>query len=207
MAIETPLRMPQWNFTSIRNPFVAAASFCLFSMAAAHADDASARLQSGPDIGSDVTSFYVRAVTGPQAGKSVCYVCRNGDRPVAMIFLRELGPDSSRLLKQIDQYVNDHRADGVRCFVVLLTDKSQADSARLQTLSFDEKLAIPLTIAADASANDSSRRIASDAAVTVVLYNRLKVAARFGFRSGECDEAACQSVLNATSKLVRDSIN
>ena len=164
------------------------------------------KLASGPEIGSNVSSFYVRAVTGPHAGKSVCYVCRNGDRPVAMIFLRDVGADAARLLKQIDRFVNEHRAEGLRCFVVLLTEKSQADSARLQTLSFDEKLAIPLTVTTDASLNDSTRRIAPDAEVTVVLYNRLKVAARFGYRPGECDEAACESVLDATEKLVRESV-
>lgn len=169
------------------------------------AEESQTPVASGPEIGSDVTSFYVRAVTGPLAGKSVCYVCRNGDRPVAMIFLRELGDDTSRLLKQLDRLVNDHRAHGLRCFVVLLTDKSQSDSARLQTLSFDEKLEIPLTIATDASANDSTRGIAPEAAVTVVLYNRLKVAARFGYRTGECDQAACESILHATGQMVRES--
>ena len=36
-------------------------------------------------VGDEVPSFYVRTVTGPLAGKSVCYVCRHGDRPVAMV--------------------------------------------------------------------------------------------------------------------------
>ncbi len=44
-------------------------------------------------VGEEVPSFYVRTVTGPLAGKSVCYVCRHGDRPVVMVLLRELGPE------------------------------------------------------------------------------------------------------------------
>ena len=207
MSIVANFRFERWPGFARRALFPAFFFLCvgLGSTGVLKALEDWPELDSGPEVGSSVSSFYVRAVTGPHAGKSVCYVCRNGDRPVAMIFLRDVGADAARLLKQIDRFVNEHRAEGLRCFVVLLTEKSQTDSARLQTLSFDEKLAIPLTVTTDASLNDSNRRIAPDAEVTVVLYNRLKVAARFGYRTGECDEAACESVLNATEKLVRES--
>src|SRR5690349_11031952 len=106
-------------------------------------------------VAEEVPSFYVRAVTGPLAGKSVCYVCRNGDRPVVAVMLRELTPETTALLKDLDRTVNQHRADGLRCFAVLVTDSPQRDSARLQTLAFDEKIDLPLTLVSEGATQGS----------------------------------------------------
>ncbi|WP_157605168.1 hypothetical protein [Schlesneria paludicola] len=160
---------------------------------------------SGPEVGTEVTTFYVRAVTGPHSGKSVCYVCRNGNRPVVMVLLRELGPDVARLLKQLNATVDRHRADGLRCFVVLLGDANQKDFARLQTLAFDEKLEIPLTLAAETLAGSALKSISEEAAVTVVLYDHLKITRQFSFRTAECDSPACQQIVRAADELARDA--
>ncbi|HEY2251392.1 MAG TPA: hypothetical protein VGH74_10045, partial [Planctomycetaceae bacterium] len=56
-------------------------------------------LQSGLKVGEKVHTFYVRAITGPLKNKSVCYVCRNGDRPVVMFFVRRITPQLKKLLK------------------------------------------------------------------------------------------------------------
>lgn len=170
-----------------------------------HGDDATAPPRSGPEIGSEIASFYIRAVTGPHAGKTTCYVCRNGDRPVVMVFLRELGPDSARLLRQLNAAVDAHRADSLRCFVVLLSDSTIKDSARLQTLSFDEKLDIPLTIASDAAIGPIARTMAPQAAITVVLYNDLKVLSCHAYRSGKCDDVACRAIAAAAIKMATES--
>src|SRR5262249_54886500 len=132
-----------------------------------------ATAESPPDA--EVTSFYVRAVTGPLAGKSVCYVCRNGDRPVVMVFLRELGPEVPRLLKQLDTVVNQNRASGLRCFVVLMSSKQREDAARLQTLAFDEKLDLPLTLASEALIGTNTRHLEPKSMMTAVLYQDHKV--------------------------------
>jgi hypothetical protein len=160
-------------------------------------------LVAGPEIGSTVASFYVRAVTGPLAGKSVCYVCRNGDRPVVMVFLRNLGPDAGKLLKQLDVTINKHRADGLRCFVVLFSESTQRDAARLQTLAFDEKLDIPLTVATEALAGSTTKNIGPDAEITVVLYDHLKVTDRFSYRAGECDDEACAAIVKSAERMAR----
>ncbi len=184
---------------------VCTVSLILTMTSVLRSDQSATSLNSGPDVGSDVSSFYVRAVTGPLAGKSVCYVCRNGDRPVVMVFLRDIGTDTTRLLKQLDQTVNQHRADGLRCFVVLLSDETKRDSARLQTLAFDEKLDLPLTLAAESLTGTISKSISPDAAITVILYDQLKVTARFAYRAGECNEADCQTMIDKASELAKNS--
>ena len=152
-------------------------------------------------VGDEVPSFYVRAVTGPLAGKSVCYVCRHGDRPVAMVLLRELGADATALLKELNQTVDRHRADGLRCFAVLVTGTPQREAPRLQTLAFDEKLDLPLTLASEAIAAEAALNVEPDAAITVVLYEDRRIVSRFAHRSGSCNEAARRKIVSAAEKL------
>lgn len=151
---------------------------------------------------SDVPSFYVRAVTGPLAGKSVCYVCRNGDRPAVIVLLRELGPDSIALLRELDQVVNQHRAQGLRCFAVLLTEQPQRDAARLQTVAFDEKLNVPLTLASNAAIQGSTLAFSRDQATSVVMYSERKIVQRYSFQAGSCDEKLRKSIVTASQKLL-----
>ena len=152
-------------------------------------------------VGDEVPSFYVRTVTGPLAGKSVCYVCRHGDRPVVMVLLRELGADATALLKELNQTVDRHRAEGLRCFVVLVTGTPQREAPRLQTLAFDEKLDLPLTLASEAIAAEAALNVDPDAAITVVLYEDRRIVRRFAHRSGLCDAAARREIVSAAEKL------
>jgi hypothetical protein len=152
-------------------------------------------------IGDEVPSFYVRAVTGPLAGKSVCYVCRHGDRPVVMVLLRELGADATALLNELNQTVDRHRAEGLRCFAVLVTGTPQREAPRLQTLAFDEKLDLPLTLASEAVAAEAALNVDSEAAITVVLYEDRRIVSRFAHRSGSCNESARREIVSAAEKL------
>jgi hypothetical protein len=179
------------------------ASVGLILTSLAPAEETPDRTLRSPD--GEVPSFYVRAVTGPLAGKSVCYVCRNGDRPVVVVLLRELSPDSTALLKELDRTVNKHRAEGLRCFAVLLTDTPQRDLGRLQTLAFDEKIDLPLTLAGDAAIQGSALAFPRDAALSVITYQDRQITKRFSYKSGACDAPARQSIVSASESLVTAS--
>jgi hypothetical protein len=161
-------------------------------------------LQSGLKVGEKVPTFYVRAVTGPLKNKSVCYVCRNGDRPVVMIFVRQITPELKRLLKGIDDEVDRHRAAGLRSFAVFLAGENDELLPRVQTLAFDEKINLPLTIAAAPSDGSAGRTIHPDAAVTVVLYRDQTVTANFALRSAEFNVEAIETILKRTRALAAD---
>src|SRR5205823_326860 len=124
--------------------------------------------QSGPKVGDKISTFYVRAVTGPLKSKSVCYVCRNGDRPVVMLFIRQITPELKTLLKSIDAEIDRSRASGLRSFGVFLPNEGQELLPQVQTLAFDEKINLPLTIAAAPSDGSAGGTIHAEAAVTVV---------------------------------------
>lgn len=159
--------------------------------------------------GDRVPSFYVRAVTGPHANKSVCYVCRYQDRPVVMVVVRAFSPPLKDLLCGIDAVVDESRATGLRSFVVFTAapNATDADSkslaARVQTLGFDEKLSIPLTVAA--AFDDAASRPATAAAdITVVLYRGQQVVSATGYHGDDLTKSRIDSLL-ASIRRLRDA--
>jgi hypothetical protein len=164
-------------------------------------DPSTAPLQSGLKVGERVPTFYVRAITGPLKNKSVCYVCRNGDRPVVMLFIRQITPELKRLLKGIDKEVDEHRAAGLRSFGVFVAGDSQELLPHVQTLAFDEKIDLPLTIVAAPSDGSAGRSIHADAAVTVILYRDQTVTANFAWRSDELKAEQTATVLKSIRTL------
>lgn len=161
-----------------------------------------ATLQSGRAIGERVPQFYVRAVTGPLMNRSVCYVCRNGDRPVVMVFLREVVPGTAELLKEIDRCVDAHRADGLKGFCVLLSEDSRAATSRLQTLAFDNTLALPLTWTSSQIETGANQNLHAEAAVTVVLYRDQHVVSATAWRKDELTRPAINKVLADMQQLL-----
>jgi len=186
-----------------RHVVIAAAVFLICSAAQYYsiAEDVPP-LKSGLQPGERVATFYVRAITGPLRNKSVCYVCRNGDRPVVMFFVRTATPELRRLLKAIDEQVDAHRADGLRSFAVFLAGERKDLSSEVQTLAFDEKLGLPLTIAATAVSGPAGQEIDPAAAVTVILYKDQTVVTNFTYREGELTPTERSRILEAVEKLV-----
>jgi hypothetical protein len=95
----------------------------------------------------------------------------------------------------------------LRCFAVLLSESAQRDAARLQTLAFDEKLDLPLTIVGESMAGSNLSMVSGEASIVVVLYNHHKVNDRFCYRTGECDDESRQKVIIAVNQLARDTSN
>ena len=158
-------------------------------------------LQSGLKVGEKVHTFYVRAITGPLKNRSVCYVCRNGDRPVVMIFVRKITPDLKRLLKGIDAEIDRHRAAGLRGFGVFLAGDGNELLPQVQTLAFDEKINLPLTIAAAPSDGSAGGTIHPDAAVTVMLYRDQTVTVNFAYRALELQGREIDRILKGIRAL------
>lgn len=193
------------EFTQFRLTALALAATALLLVAA----DRTLGLKSGLQVGEKVPTFYVRAITGPLHGKSVCYVCRNGDRPVVMVLVREVSPELKTLLKGIDRLVDAHRAEGLRSFGVFVARDSKALLPAVQTLAFEEKLNLPLTISAASVEGADGQSLHPDAALTVVLYRDQRVAANFAYRAGELTSDEIARVLAslrglAEGKEIRD---
>jgi hypothetical protein len=165
------------------------------------AADLPSGLKSGLQVGERIPTFYVRAITGPLQSKSVCYVCRNGDRPVVMVLVQEVTPELRKLLKGIDELVDTHRADGLRSFGVFVARDSKTLLPAVQTLAFEEKLNLPLTVSAASVDGAAGQNLSPEAAVTVILYREQKVTANFAYRTGELTAAEITRVLTEVRRL------
>ena len=175
----------------------------------ASATTASAPLQSGPVAGKEVPSFFVRAITGPQMNRSVCFVCRNGDRPVVMVVLRRLESGTPALLKAIDELIDRRRADGLRAFGVMLSDEPSKVAPHLQTISFDEKLNMPLSVGPETLGERDSLNVDPAASATIVVYRQRKVLWTVALRSHELRDEAVRTrrtreIIEQTEKLLSD---
>ncbi len=162
-------------------------------------------LQSGPEVGATIHSFFVRAVTGPHRNRSVCYVCRYGTRPVVAVFMQEVDPDLPKLLKAIDGFVDDNRVAGLRSFGVLVTDDSASVVPTLQTMAFDERIRMPLTASTTTIASSDSLRLNEKAATTIVLYHKVKAVSSLAFSRGSIDDAAIAETLRQLKSLIETS--
>ncbi len=116
-----------------------------------------------------------------------------------MIFAREVTGPLTSLVKQIDAINTKNTKIG--SFVVFMNDDEKAEDniksmAKKQGL---EKIVLTL----DNPSGPQAYRIAKDADVTVVLYDKRNVKANFAFRKGQLNEAAVEKVIAAVKdKLV-----
>lgn len=184
-------------------------AFCAWEMSAIEmprggllcGDEPPGKLVSGRAVGDRVPQFFVRAVTGPLMNKSVCYVCRNGDRPVVMVLVRDLVAGTPELLKQVDRYIDQQRAVGLRGFCVLLSEDQRSAISSLQTLAFDNQLSLPLTVASSQLEAPNSQNLHPDAAVTVVLYQDQTVVASHSFRDTEVTAERIAELMSSVKEL------
>ena len=142
-------------------------------------------LQPGLAIGTTLLPFNVKDCTGPAAGKTLCYFCRYGKRPVAAIFTRELNDDVVNLIKKTDDAVERHRDARLAAFVVYLQkDTAKAEQQLKQLAKTKRLLHTPLTILKESSENLRIKYgIAPNAAVTVMSWRDLQVRSSQAFES------------------------
>lgn len=161
-----------------------------------------AELKSGLQPGDAPPAFNVRDVTGPKAGKTLCYRCAYGPRPVVSIFARDIDDNVASLIKQVDQQVGANEDKKMAAFVVLLTDDPDAVEGKLKEVAEKNGIKnVPLTIY-DGSAGPSSYKIAKDADVTVMMWNESDVKVNHAFGKGQLKKGDVKKVSSETSKIL-----
>lgn len=156
------------------------------------ADDAKDNcLKSGDPIG----PFYVTKVAGPEDGvengKTLCYRCKYGARPMVMVFARETGGKVAELAKQLDQVVAKNEEAQLRGFFTLIGAETEALTQTAQKLAKTSSVKhVPITVAEDTENGPSAYKIDPKSEVTVVLAKDSKVTAMHTFSADQLDIAA-----------------
>jgi hypothetical protein len=179
------------------HPLFAALVLALSAGLASAAD-----VKSGPQVDERVPGpFHPLNVNGDNAGKKHCLYCENGDRPVAMIFAREVTPTVTRLIKEIDAATTRNK-DTMGSFVVFL-GKDEDLEGKLKKVVKDCGLKSTV-LSIDNPSGPDGYNVAQDADVTIVLYREFKVKANHAFKKGQLKEKDVQAVLADLPKILAE---
>jgi hypothetical protein len=159
---------------------------------------------SGPQVGEKVPGpFKPLNVTGPEAGQASCQYCKNGTRPVAVVFVKAITPEVAQLLKKIDTATAMNKERGLGSYVVLCTDTTGVDR---QLAAFAQQMQIQNTILTLYKAGGPEKyRLSPEANVTVLLYNHLTVKTNHAFKNGELTGAAMDAILADLGKMLSEN--
>jgi hypothetical protein len=163
---------------------------------------ANAQAQSGIAVGDSVRAFNPQHVTGPDAGKSACLVCANGEKPVIAIFAREVDDGLTNLIRQVEEATRKNKKANLAAFTIFL-DKSEETEERVKKLGDTLELR-ETVLALDNPAGPKGYNLAKDANVTVLLYVNRKVRAKYAFEKGKMTNADIEKILRDLPKILSE---
>lgn len=117
-----------------------------------------------------------------------------------MVFAREVSPGLTSLVKKIDAATVANKKAKLCSFVVFLSDDENLQD-NLKSLADKEGIKA-CVLAIDNPAGPKAYKVAKEADVTVVLYNKRKVEANHAFKKGELDEKAVDRVVADIKKIL-----
>ena len=161
-----------------------------------------ADIKSGLQVGDYPAAFYVADITGPAAGTKLCYRCRYGAKPVVNIFARKMDANVAKLVKELDAVVGKNKDSEMSGFVVVLTDKPDAQEAELKKVAEQHSIKnVPLTVFEN-SAGPAKYKISKDADVTVLMWVESDVKVNHALKAGELNSEAIAKIVGDTKKIL-----
>ena len=154
--------------------------------------------------GDPVGAFQVKDVTGPSAGKSLCYRCQYGARPVVTVFTRDVNDNVAKLVSEIDKVVEANKDKKMAAFVVVLAEDADKIAPQLEEMAKKNGIKnVPLTIF-DGDAGPAEYKIGKDAATTVMTWNKMAVQTNVALAKGELNDAKIKTLVANAGKLVAE---
>lgn len=175
--------------------------------AAIGANAALAEVTSGQQVGETVGAMTVTKVTGNPLdgvpdGKTLCYRCKMGSRPVVMVFARTADTGLAKLLKKLDEEIEEHQSAKLTGFVNMLGTDAETlkrDTAEFVKLHGIERIAF---VVPEESANGpTDYKIAPDADLTVVCFKGGKVQANHAFAKGQLTDEKIDAIVEAACAM------
>lgn len=162
-----------------------------------------ADVESGLKVGDQVGAYNVKDITGPNAGKSLCYRCNYGARPVINVFTRTVNDDLAKLVKEVDKLVADNKDKKMAAFVTVLAEDADEIAPKLEAMAKKNGIKnVPLTIF-DGEAGPEDYKISDKADVTVLLWNKHEVKANVSVaKGGKLDDKTIKAVVAGSEKIL-----
>jgi hypothetical protein len=169
---------------------------------------AAAEVTSGPQVGETVGAFEVTKVAGNPDdgvadGRKLCYRCKMGARPVVMLFARTADDRLAKLLKKLDEELDEHKDDKLSGFVNMIgADEAALKKAAAEFATKHGIKRIAFVVPEDAKNGPENLKIAPDADLTVVCYKEGTVKANQAFAKGGLSDEKIDAVVKASCTLV-----
>lgn len=117
-----------------------------------------------------------------------------------MIFAREVSDSLTSLVKKLEAEVAAHSKEKLGSFVTFCSDDESLKDKLADLAKKEDLKKVILTI--DQPTGPPKYKVAKDADVTVVLYNKRKVAASFAFKKGEMKEKDVEAIIADLPKIL-----
>ena len=145
--------------------------------------------------------YSALVAVGPQRGQQHCFICETADRPVVIVFARNLSDPLGKLVSRIDKSLAENKAAELRGWVTFLAeDQTALDPKVVQWSQKHAIRSVPLAIFED-TVGPPTYLLANEADVTVLLSVKQKVVANFAFRAGELNDTAIETILKTVPKI------
>ncbi len=174
-------------------------SLCAFCLPTALCADP---CRSGPKVNQRPGPYISVVSTGQHRGQAHCFICEAADRPIVIVFARNLSDPLGKLVHKIDKALARHKDAELRAWVTFLCDDQPGLDPKV--VDWGQRHAVgtvPLGVFEDLT-GPPSYLLNREADVTVLLSVKQKVAANFAFRAGELDEAAIGEIMKALPRIV-----
>lgn len=166
-----------------------------------------AEVTSGQQVGETVGAMTVTKITGNPLdgvpdGKTLCYRCKMGSRPVVMVFARTADTGLAKLLKKLDEEIEEHESAKLTGFVNMLGTDAESlkkDAAEFVKLHGIERIAF--MVPKDAANGPEDYKIAPDADLTVVCFKDGKVRANHAFAKGQLSDEKIDAIVEAACAM------
>lgn len=154
--------------------------------------------------GDAVAAFNVKDITGPSAGKSLCYRCQFGNRPVVGVFTRDASDKNlAKLVSEVDKVVEANKDKKMAAFVVVLTEDADKVAPKLEEIAKQNGIKnVPLTIF-DGNAGPEEYKITKDSSTTVMTWSEGKVKTNVALAKGELNETKIKALVTDAGNLVK----
>jgi hypothetical protein len=140
---------------------------------------------------------------GVADGRNLCYRCKMGQRPVVMVFARSADEKLAKLLKKIEEEVEEHQDEKLSSFVNMIgTDAESLKKAAADFVAKHGLKRIAFVVPDETKDGPPDLKIAPDADVTVICYREGTVQANHAFTKGGLSDDKIDAVVAASCKLV-----
>ncbi|RLS83969.1 MAG: hypothetical protein DWI04_02385 [Planctomycetota bacterium] len=168
---------------------------------------ASAEVTSGPQVGEMVGAFTVTKVAGNAEdgvtdGKTLCYRCKMGSRPVVMVFARSADEKLAKFVKELEEEIEEHQDAKLTAFVNMIgTDEEALKKAAADFVAKHGITRVAFVVPTQAKDGPENLKIAPDADLTVVCYKEGTVKANHAFSAGSLSDEKIDAIVHASCEM------